>query len=410
VAENMIKDIAQVQPYTQMPHRAERFPNLVGQRRNLHVILDELEATIIGAGSVGRPICLHFAQLQPRSLTIVDPGIYKSENLLNQQITSEAIGRSKAEVVGELCAQISPRTRVRVFAGRVEDLPMTALCSSSIVMLATDNLGAEVDVAQRSLHASVPLVQASVAGEMLVAQIRFCENRESGDACIACGYGLAEWQHLHNETRFSCQGGEYSSARPQPVNGAPTRSFSFLCAIAADLAMVQVIRFLEDLGQPVVNTLLEYCGYTHRTAISPLKRNEDCPCEHRCWTRCETTREIAAYTPRELAKVALGTIGSLTGISLTFPDLQFCTAGICTGCRSNQPIEKFVGALRGSGKCAVCGGSVDGLPFYAHRPTPLSALGERIDRPLHEIVDGSPEAVVVRGPQAAVLCEYPGGK
>jgi hypothetical protein len=49
---------------------------------------------------------------------------------------------------------------------------------------------------------------------------------------------------------------------------------------------------------------------------------------------------------------------------------------------------------------------MDGLPFYTHRPTPLAVLGKWTDRPLHEVVGRSPESIVVRGPNAAVLCEF----
>jgi hypothetical protein len=272
-------------------------------------------------------------------------------------------------------------------------------------MLATDNLGVEVDVAQRCLHAGVPLVQASVAGEFLVAQIRFCRNTDGTGPCLACGFGTAEWQHV-NQTIFSCQGGDLDDARPQMPNLAATRSTSSLCSLAADLAMMQVLRHLGGLGAPVADTLLEYCGYTHRTAISPLKRNYQCTLEHVRWQRCQMQRELANYTPCELANTALGPVRTADGISLTIERLQFCEAGVCTQCGARQTVERFIATLRGAGKCAVCGAAMDGLPFYTHRPTPLAVLGKWADRPLHKVVGRSPESIVVRGPNAAVLCEF----
>ena len=205
---------------------------------------------VIGGGSVGKVICSQIAQLHPRSLTIVDPAALQDENLLNQCITPDAIGSNKAEYVGQWCAQMSPNTRVpAVYAGRTEDLPLAALClAAEIVMLATDNLGVEVDVAQRCLHAGVPLVQASVAGEFLVAQIRFCGNTDGTGPCLACGFGPSEWQHV-NQTIFSCEGGDLDDAQPQPANLAATRSTSSLCSLAADLAMMQVLRHLGGLGR-----------------------------------------------------------------------------------------------------------------------------------------------------------------
>jgi hypothetical protein len=119
-------------------------------------------------------------------------------------------------------------------------------------------------------------------------------------------------------------------------------------------------------------------------------------------------RGLAHYTPRELANIALGHVRTADGISLTIDRFQFCEAGVCTRCGARQPVARFIAALRGAGKCAACGAAVDGSPFNAHRPTPLSVMGKSADRPLHEIVDRSPEAIVVRGPNEAVLCEYSG--
>jgi molybdopterin/thiamine biosynthesis adenylyltransferase len=407
VANAEFQDVPRPQHAVTPPPRVARFPELVGLTRDLHRILDELELLVIGAGSVGKRFVLHAAQLQPRSLTIVDPACYKQENLLNQWITPDAIGRNKAEYVGQICTQISPNTRVRVFAGRAEELPLDALCSTGFVMLATDNLGVEVDVGQRALNNGVPLVQASVAGEFLVAQIRFCGNADDDSPCLACGFGPAEWGHVHQETVFSCQGGEYDEARQQPANRAATRSTSSLCSTAADLAMTQMIRHLGGIGVPVVDTLLEWCGYTHATKITALKKNIHCPCEHRRWNRYQTQRALSTYTPLELANIALGHVRSEDGVSLTIDRLQFCEVGVCTHCAARQPVEKFVARLLGAGTCPVCGGAVDGLPFHTHRPVPLAVLGKSADRPLRELLERMPNSVIVRGPNTAVLCVNP---
>ena len=206
------------------PPRAARFPSFVGLARDLHDILDRLDLWVIGAGGIGLPICSHVAQLQPRALTIVDPDYFQAENLLSQRIAPDALGSNKAEYAGRLCRQLSPRTRVRTVVGRAENLPLGALCHADLVFLATDNLTVEVGVAQCCLHAGVPLVQAAVDGNMLVAQIRFCGHADGGGPCLVCAFGPAEWAHVNRETVFSCHGGNHDDAQPQPASRAATRS------------------------------------------------------------------------------------------------------------------------------------------------------------------------------------------
>jgi molybdopterin/thiamine biosynthesis adenylyltransferase len=399
-----IKEILRPDDANDPPPRSVRLPSFIGLDRDLFRILDALEVCVVGAGSVGLPICTHLAQLSPRSLLIVDPHVFKRENLRTQRITPDAVGINKATYTGQLCKRISPRTSVLVYEGRAEELPFDALCSMDLVMLAGDNLTLEVDVAQRCLHGGVPLIQSSVAGESLVAQIRFCANRDGNGPCLACAFAQLEWAALNRETVYSCEGAVTADATPQPANRAATRSVGFLCSLAADLAMMQLLRFLGGLGRSVADTHLEYCGYTHRTCISPLTRNDHCPCEHAQWARCRLPRPARSYSPRELSQIALGDPATLAGVSMTIDGLQFCESGICAQCGASQPVGRFIRSFRGLARCAHCSGMIDALPFCTHRPAPLTVLGECLDRRLEELVDEPPESVIVRGPHRTAWC------
>ena len=46
------------------------------------------------------------------------------------------------------------------------------------------------------------------------------------------------------------------------------------------LVETQLLRWPLQLGTPVEDTLVEYCGYTHRTVVQPLRHNPACPCNH----------------------------------------------------------------------------------------------------------------------------------
>jgi molybdopterin/thiamine biosynthesis adenylyltransferase len=380
-----------------VPPRGARLPAFHGLAGEAGPALDALRVALVGAGSVGRRMALHLARLQVAELRVVDPGRYKAESLLTQPIGPEDVGAAKASNTARLCRQLSPGARVLAFDGPAQELAWADLADVDAVLLATDNLAAEVDVGQRCLWLRRPLLQASVHGETLVAQVRFFGNGDGDGPCPACVFGPAEWGHLNQETTFSCEGRGNGRAAGRTVT-APTRSVSFLCSLAADLALTQLLRFALNLGAPPAGSVLEYCGYTHRTALSPLKRNPECPCDHTAWERAAAPRPLADCTPRELLAAA-GLDEVDAGVSLAVDGSPFVERGTCAGCGR----EEAVGRFGAPGPCAGCGGAVEAQPFYTHRAAPAALLRPLLDRLLREWGAAGARSVVVRGAGRAVL-------
>jgi molybdopterin/thiamine biosynthesis adenylyltransferase len=386
-------------PAVAVPPRGARLPAFHGLTGEAGPALDALSVAVVGAGSVGRNLALHLARLQVGELRVVDPGRYKPESLLTQPITAEDVGAAKAGNTARACRQLSPATRVWAFDGPAQALSPAALADVDVVLLATDNLAAEVEVGQRCLWLRRPLLQASVHGDTLVAQVRFLRNADGAGPCLACAFGPAEWRHLNRETTFSCEGRANGRAAGRTVP-PPTLSVSFLCSLAADLALTQLLRFALRLGAPLQDAVLEHCGYTHRTVLSPLKRNADCPCDHAGWERASAPRPLADCTARELARLAgLDGGAGAGGISLAVDDMPFVEWGACAACGQGQRVGRFGPA----GRCADCGGPVEAQPFYTHRAAPAALLRPVLDRPLRELGAAAARAAVVRGAGRAVL-------
>jgi molybdopterin/thiamine biosynthesis adenylyltransferase len=252
-----------------IPDLGERLPRFLGLHGDAVANLRRRAFGVIGTGAVGRELTLHLARLQPAGLWLCDPGRYKPQSLLTQPIGPHEVGEPKAFATGRLCKALSPRTTVFACDAAVQDLPATAFADVDLVVLATDNLAAEVEVGQRCLWLGRPLVQASVHGATLVAQVRSFVNGDGTGPCPACGFSVDEWAHLNRETSFSCEGRTDGRAERRTA-AAPTMSVSFLCALAANLACVQILRHVLKLGAPLADSVLEYCGYTHRTVTAPL--------------------------------------------------------------------------------------------------------------------------------------------
>lgn len=394
--------------------RGARLPEFFGLPAgiDLQTLLDLLATwvvVILGTGSVGAGIALHLARLGIGELRLVDRGSFKKLSLQTQPILPGAVGKPKASAVGRDCKLISPGTRVLAFDGDLEALPLAALADVQLAFIATDNLRAEVVAGDRFSKLGVPLVQASVHGGTLVAQVRFFSNAEASGPCPSCGFGPAEKALLQEESTFSCEG---STSLPQ-VRSAPTMSVSPLCSLAADLAVLQALKHLFGLGSPPADSVLEFCAHTGKTTISPLRRNPECPCEHVRFERWPLPGQLAACTPCQLVEACgLPGRGIGAGVSLAVDGLVFVESGAC-GCSASVPLERFAAPSAGPlGRCPKCGSDVSPAPFFTRPSLGGPLLAAQGDRPLGSLgVPASAAAAIVRLRDArAVLLASPQGK
>jgi molybdopterin/thiamine biosynthesis adenylyltransferase len=390
------------------PRRA-RFPQFVALPAGADRRLDGLRIAIVGAGSVGRSLVVHASRLMVSVLWIVDPGRFKPTSFLTYPhlLPGEELDESKAVSAGRLAKRISPQTRVWVFDGGVEALPETAFADADFVLLATDQLSAEVETGQRCAHLGTKLIHASVHGPTLVAQVRCLSNRhrEGPRPCLACGYTRQERASLDQQIRFSCEGAQTGRTVAESRT-APTMSVSFLCAAAADLAMMQLIKWALALGPAPDDTLLEYAGYTNRSTISPLVRDPNCPCDHAVFEPANSPRPMLEECSLSELIEAAGFNGAAGETLLTVgDDLAFAESAQCA-CGRSVRVGRFVSTAAGPTepieRCA-CGGAFQVHRFYAHRPAPASVVEAVRDRPLRELGAASVDWVLVRQGDRPVL-------
>ncbi|HUT36074.1 MAG TPA: ThiF family adenylyltransferase [Planctomycetota bacterium] len=383
------------------PSLRARLPRFVGGRADAAAALRRLKVALVGAGSVGRNIALHLARFGG-TLWLADRGRLKPESLLTHPLTGPAdIGEPKASNLARALRACGFRGQLFVHDGPVEDLSLAAFADADLVVLATDNLRTELWVGGVCLRLGKGLVHASVHGETLVSQVRFFSGRVDA-GCPACGYTKAEWQALADQTTFSCSGFA-AGARRAADAPPPTMSTSFLCSLAADLAMTQILRFALGLGAPVADTFLEHCGYTHRTVVAPLARNPACPCDHTAYRQVRLGGQLGALTLRELTAAAgLGPASGRAPLSFTVDRFAFAEMAGCA-CSGQVPLGKFVLAGQAVGECPKCQHPIVAHPFYLHRPVPASVVEAVLDRPLHALGAGAARSVAVRGDDRAVL-------
>jgi molybdopterin/thiamine biosynthesis adenylyltransferase len=378
-----------------------RLPDFIGAPPAADEKLRGLKVVVVGCGAVGGPIALGLARLRIHTLWLVDKGKFKAESMLTHSIFPEDISKPKAAILGRRVKHISPDTKVFVFDGPVESADLPVMAGADLAVLATDNLLAEIEVGQRCLWLGMPLVQAAVHGETLVAQVRFFANRQNGP-CPACGYSQAEWKALNRQTRYSCDAVNRKAAGSE-TDGPPTVSVSFLCSMAADLALIQILRHALGLGAAVQNRMLQYGGFDHRTITSALKRNLNCPCDHTAYGQTTALQPIPDFTLSELARMAGYDPGcGLIGVSWQLGRFSFCEAAVCR-CTPMRPFGRFFATGALVGRCRSCGENIVPLPFYTHNPVPAGVIANRMERPLRDLGAESAEWVRLRGPMGNMI-------
>lgn len=408
-------------------HRRERLPQLVGLARDADAELDRLRLAIIGAGSVGLAIALSAARLQVGGLLLVDGGRYKMASLLTHGILPHeaAAALPKAAHAGRLCKQISPRTRVFAYDGPIQAMAMDALVGFDLVVLATDNVAAEIEAGLRCLRLRTPLVQAAVHGETLVAQVRFYRNADAGGACPACSLNRAEIEMLTTGRELKCDG-TGAAPRGARAGAVPTRSTSCLCGLAADLAMIEILKYVLGLGPwaapgrtsaaasggaaPAGGTacgtpagrggdyVLEYAGYTSKAVVTPLaSRASACVCDHAAtWLPASPPRPLAACSLSELAEAA-GPGGGLDRAWFTVDGMVFALAGVCS-CGKRRRLNVFTApGAAGHERCGACGEPFCAEAFFWRRAVAAEELKEQVNRPLREIGAAGARCVLVAG-------------
>ncbi len=375
-----------------VPSRSARMPHFFSlpESTDPSSILSRLRVACVGVGAVGRVSCVHLARLGVDTLWICDKSAYKAESQLTQPISIDEVGRPKAQAVGHLAKSLSPSTRVFAYDGPFESLGATAFADADLVLIATDNIRAEVECGQHCLHLGLPLLQASVDGATLTVQIRFWAHASAESPCPACGLTNQERTALANEVLFSCDG----SAVPTASN--PTTSTSHLCALAGDLAVNQILRFALDLGAGVVDQEVEWNGFTMRTHTTPLARRPTCPADHAVWTTHRTDGPVGDCTLRELARAAgMHDDGRIDRTSFRVGETCYVQRAVCRE-GHGQAVERFIGTGSPAGACTSCGGDLVPEPYFTHDTAPSRLLVTQLDRPIRELCQEPPEWAFVR--------------
>jgi molybdopterin/thiamine biosynthesis adenylyltransferase len=215
-------------------------------------------------------------------MVLIDHDRFTAANLLSQAVTSRAVGRAKARVMAALARRINPTIVVRAVVRKVEDMPLGTL-RADLIAACLDSLSARQHVAEASWRLGVPLVDAGVQADGLLARVDVYVPGEQ-NACMECGWDRSDYDRL--EVSYPCKGGE--------VRPTPTGATSSLGALAASLQAIECERLIAggplDLGASARRVVID--ARHHKLYPTVIRRNAACRVtDHRIW-------KIDALAPR----------------------------------------------------------------------------------------------------------------
>lgn len=384
----------------------DRMPDFIGLTGDARAILAATRLLVVGTGSVGGRMADHAARCRVGEIGLIDPKPFSAN--FDTQVTRHPsdIGRPKAARVGRWAKTISPSSTVRVFDGPVQALSWLDLDGYDVVLASTDNLLAEVYLGETCMALGLPLVYASVHGATLCSQVRIFMNRTGESACPSCGYSRAEREQLSSGATFSC---DPAAGLDADLDGPPTVSVSPLCSLAADMAMLEVLRMRLGLGSPPCDCVRELNGYTRASVTTPLSRRAACEVDHTVLERVYLDRPLRECTLRDCAEAA-GVSGDegIARTSFAVDDSLFAGVLTCTACGAAHEHNEFVDRRRGPLRraCGACDHhELVPHPFLSFDrliPARAGGLLPHLDVPLRALgADG--RGVVVRHGRKAVL-------
>jgi hypothetical protein len=258
-------------------------------------------------------------------------------------------------------------------------------------------------VSQRAFHLGIPVLQGSVYGRTLSAQVRSVVSRESEEAaCLCCEYSEREWQDLDRGTIFSCSGDDSSPGAVAEPSRIPTASLPHLCGIAANLLWTELTRRILAMGDPNQSRLVDFCGYNYRTSVTPLRRRADCPMDHTRLQLEPRAGDLGKSAPRDLLRDAGYESADLCRLTMTVEGRCFTSLAVCE-CDVHRILGRFFPAGSMAGACPHCGVPSSPHPLHTHEEVPMKALAAQLDRNLESLGAPHPTSVRVRGERGTVL-------
>lgn len=308
---------------------------------------------IVGCGAVGSCLAGMIARMPAVArIRLVDFDAFENKNVMSQQIDPSDVGEPKAAALAHRLRRIRPGLEIAALVSDVEDLPRGML-RADVVLCCVDSRRARQVTAEICWRLGVPLIDAAVATDALLARVNlYVPNPEEG-CCLTCNWSDADFNLV--EQTYPCADAPHTST--------PTDAPLALAALAASLQALECGKLLDGgPGRLLVGRELMVDARWHQQYVSEQRRNPDCRFDHRVW-RIEPVAETATLgTALALAESPPDAGDSLVEASICVEGKAFAARLTCAACGRVSAGPRLVGVSRGFGTartpCLDCGGEL----------------------------------------------------
>ncbi len=305
--------------------------------------LEQSVASVVGCGAAGNNITLTLGSAGVRVLQLVDPDTVELSNLTRsplfrrERVTGDK-SRFKARelATGFLSCSYADDPVVHFATRRVEELGLSGLANSSVIISAVDSFKARAYLADVSRLLGIPLVEVGFSAPR--GHVSVFPNQQDAEAC---------WRCLHPSVSHggvSCT--TYAEAVVASGRVPATQTVAALFGALAAEAAIEAIHGRFPLG----GKLLQLDARSGRSAVATISSDPHCPGLHRRLPE-RLQIDVPVNAPMTDVFTAISKRVSAPVVRLLS---QFVVEMPCADCGHAVKIAKPAFSIIAPPRCAVC--------------------------------------------------------
>lgn len=219
--------------------------------------ISEAKVLIVGAGGLGCPAALYLGAAGIGRLLLADGDTVDITNLQRQiGHATLAIGENKADSLARSVRAINPEIEVRTLREALAGSALhAAIAEVDLVVDASDNFATRHAINRVCVQLGKPLVSGAAIG--FSGQLAVFDSQRADSPCYHCLFP--------------------DSADEPELRCAEAGVFSPLVGVIGAMQAMEALKYLAQVGEPLVGRLLLWDGLRAEARVMKVPRDPACP-------------------------------------------------------------------------------------------------------------------------------------
>jgi molybdopterin/thiamine biosynthesis adenylyltransferase len=219
--------------------------------------ISEAKVLIVGAGGLGCPAALYLGAAGIGRLLLADGDTVDLTNLQRQiGHATLAIGENKADSLARSVRAINPEIEVRTLREALAGSALhAAIAEVDLVVDASDNFATRHAINRVCVQLGKPLVSGAAIG--FSGQLAVFDSQRADSPCYHCLFP--------------------DSADEPELRCAEAGVFSPLVGVIGAMQAMEALKYLAQVGEPLVGRLLLWDGLRAEARVMKVPRDPACP-------------------------------------------------------------------------------------------------------------------------------------